>query len=545
MIFRRAAMSDATVPRLLTFAGLPLASWAFALRVWIAVVAALYAAFWLQLEAASSAAVCIGILAFPTRGQAFEKAGFRFLATVIGVAVSIVLVGAFSQTRDLLLLAFAAWIGLCVYGAYVLDGNRAYAAVLSGYTVAIVAIQEIDAPQHLFETGIARGAAITVGIAVIAVVNDLLAAPDRHIGLAGQLANLHGRVCAFARAVTRGEPADPMSTVGLLREITALRSEMPSLATESGSGWNRSAAARSAAVALVAEVHAAHVLAAAPAVAGSALRDWASREVLRRDREAGEALAALTSGTRPAQAWRTPLYRCHRFAVEAGVRAALWLAMASAVFVLGGWSATAVSLTQVAVVVGLGATAPDPRRFTLMALIAGMIAALFAGVLEFPMLDGATEFPLLALALAPFIVGSALLLALPNAAASAAGRLILINLLVILGPSNPPSYNPETFLDVSLFVSLAAVLMVAAQILIPPVSDERRRYWMIDSARRELERLPSPEPARYAPEEAMFRDAVRIAQIAASGGPVAQLEEALRLFDQAGMIRLRKQGLAQ
>jgi uncharacterized membrane protein YccC len=142
-------------------------------------------------------------------------------------------------------------------------------------------------------------------------------------------------------------------------------------------------------------------------------------------------------------------------------------------------------------------------------------------------------------------VGSALLVALPNAAASAAGRLVLINVLVILGPSNPPSYNPETFLDVSLFVSLAAVLMVAAQILIPPVSDERRRSWMIDSARRELERLPSPEPARYAAEEAMFRDAVRIGQIAASGAPVAQMEEALGLFDQAGIIRLCEQERAR
>ncbi len=267
--------------------------------------------------------------------------------------------------------------------------------------------------------------------------------------------------------------------------------------------------------------------------------------MLRRDREAGEALAALTSGARPAHAWRTPLYRCHRFAVEAGVRAALWLAMASAVFVLGGWSATAISLTQVAVVVGLGATAPDPRRFTLLALIAGVIAALCVGVLEFFMLDGATEFPLLALALAPFVVGSALLLAQPNAAASAAGRLILVNLLVILGPSNPQSYNPETFLDVSLFVSLAAVLMMAAQALIPPVSDERRQRWMIDSARRELDRLPPPKRARYAPEEAMFRDAVRVGQIAALGAPATQLGEAFSLFDQAGMIRLREQRLPQ
>ena len=40
-------------------------------------------------------------------------------------------------------------------------------------------------------------------------------------------------------------------------------------------------------------------------------------------------------------------------------------------------------------------------------------------------------------------------------------------------------------------------------------------------------------------------DAVRIGHIAASGGPVAQLEEALGLFDQAGMIRLCQQELAR
>jgi uncharacterized membrane protein YccC len=536
-------MSATTALGPLRFAGLPLASWAFALRVWIAVVVALYGAFWLQLEAASSAAVCVGILAFPTRGQAFEKAGFRFLATVIGVAVSIVLAGAFSQTRDLLLLAFAAWLGLCVYVASISDGNRAYAAVLSGYTVAIVAIQEIDAPQHLFETGIARGAAITVGIAVIAIVNDLLAAPDRHVGLTDQLAKLRARVRDFAHKVTHSEAVDPAPTAALLRDITSLRSEMLSLVTESGSGGNRSAAARGAAVALVAEVHAARLVAEAPAAVNPALHDWASREVWRRDREVGEALAALTSGTRPAHAWRTPLYRCHRFAVEAGARATLWLAMASAAFVLGGWSATAISLTQVAVVIGLGATASDPRRFTLMALIAGLIAALCAGVLEFLILDGATQFPLLALALGPFVVGAALLLARPNAAVSAAGRLILVNVLVILGPSNPQTYNPETFLDVSLFVCLAPVLMVVAQVLIPPVSDERRRRWMIDSARRELERLPSPKRARYAPEEAMFRDAVRVGQIATLGAPATQLSDALKLFDQAGMIRLGERRL--
>src|SRR5260221_10539700 len=176
-------MSITTAPPPRHFAGVPFDSWAFGIRVWVAVVAALYAAFWLQLESASSAAVCVGILAFPTRGQALEKAGYRFFATVIGVVASIAIVGTLSQARDLLLLAFAAWVGLCIYAAGLSDGNRAYAAVLAGYTVAIVAIQQqLDTPLKVFDAGMQRGAAVAVGIAAVAIVNDLLVAPDRHSG---------------------------------------------------------------------------------------------------------------------------------------------------------------------------------------------------------------------------------------------------------------------------------------------------------------------------------------------------------------------------
>jgi uncharacterized membrane protein YccC len=135
--------------------------------------------------------------------------------------VSIVLVGAFSQTRDLLLLAFAAWVGLCIYAATLSDGNRAYAAALSGYTVALLAIQLIDTPQLVFEASVARGAAIAVGIVALAVVNDLLAAPDQHHGLAQKLATLHRRVRDHASAIMRGKATDPAEAAALLRETAA------------------------------------------------------------------------------------------------------------------------------------------------------------------------------------------------------------------------------------------------------------------------------------------------------------------------------------
>jgi fusaric acid resistance family protein len=50
----------------------------------------------------------------------------------------------FLQTDGLLLAIFSAWVGLCVYAAGMLDGNRAYAAALYCVTVALIAIQQID-----------------------------------------------------------------------------------------------------------------------------------------------------------------------------------------------------------------------------------------------------------------------------------------------------------------------------------------------------------------------------------------------------------------
>lgn len=576
-------MSIRTEPSPIAFAGFPVGSWAFALRIWIAILAALYAGFWLQLDAASSAAITVAILALPTRGQAIEKAAFRLIGTIVGVVASIVIVGAFSQTRDLLLAGFAVWIGLCIYAAGLLDGNRAYAAVLSGYTVGLVAMQQIDTPLQVFNAGVQRGAAIAVGIGAVALVNDLLAAPDRHPGVAAQLADLHRRVRAYAKAVLRREAKDPESTAGLMREIATLRSDMSSVATESSSGTVRSTAARGALVTLLAELHAARVLHVLPASLEPAARDrliagldrddverdptmpdaaepavgdamaaavaWASNELRRRDQEVREDLAALRAGKPPRRLWRAPFYRCHRLAAQAGVRAALWLALASVVLVVGGWPTSELSLALVPVVIGLGATSPNPRAFTIMALIATPIAVVLAGVLEFLVLDGADQFQLLALALAPVAIGATLLMTKPSPTLTSLGRLGLIFTLAIISPSNPQSYNPQSYLVASLLICLSVGLLLAAQFLVPPLSDEHRRQMLVSAARRELDDLLRCGAGRYAPEEAMFRDAVRVSQIAGAGSPGPQqrddLEQALGLFDLAAQIRLGIASLAR
>src|SRR5260370_16277057 len=95
-----------------TIVGFPLPNWAFALRIWAAMVVALYAAFWLQLDSASSAAVTVAILALQTRGQAYHKAVYRVLATIVGVAASFVIAGLFPQSRSLFAIRFAGCLRL-------------------------------------------------------------------------------------------------------------------------------------------------------------------------------------------------------------------------------------------------------------------------------------------------------------------------------------------------------------------------------------------------------------------------------------------------
>src|ERR1700743_3267701 len=122
--FRLESVVTTTVDRhSLIFAGLPLDSWGFAVRIWLAVIAALYVSFWLELEAASSAAVTVAILALPSRGQVIEKAGFRLIATAVGLAASIAFVGILAQSGALLLVVFAAWLAICVYVVGLLDGK--------------------------------------------------------------------------------------------------------------------------------------------------------------------------------------------------------------------------------------------------------------------------------------------------------------------------------------------------------------------------------------------------------------------------------------
>jgi hypothetical protein len=58
----------------------------------------------------------------------------------------------------------------------------------------LVAVTQIDSPQNIFSAGVNRGAAIVVGIAALALISDVFAAP-----------NVHTYPSIFARNVFEGD----------------------------------------------------------------------------------------------------------------------------------------------------------------------------------------------------------------------------------------------------------------------------------------------------------------------------------------------------
>lgn len=520
-------------------------------------VLALYAAFWLEIDGASSAATCVAILALPTRGQSFEKAAYRSLATVIGLAASIAIAGLFLQARDLFLVAYAGWLGLCVFAAGMLDGNRAYGAVLSGYTVAIVAVTKIDAPRDVFLTGMNRGAAIAIGIAATALVSDLFAAPNVHTKLLDDLRATRRKVAGFAGRALRDGSAEDEAAASLLKALAALHPEISAAAAEVPGGRARAAAARSIAAALVETVMVARAAAtdAPQSALASALGDAAATATALGDIEAralgapvGEAAALrraalvaeadltaasglddLADGRRPGRTVRLPLYRCRRQAAGKAMRVGLAVALSSGLLIYSSWPSTSISVSLLGILAALGSTSPSTKGFSTAAVLAIPLSVAVAGATEFLVLDGVDAFPLLAIAMAPPVIGACLLASSQDPKMKGIGTLLLVFFPVFLSPSNPQDYSPQSFLIFGLLGTVAALLLALWLVLLPAASDARRRRWLVRSAADDLASA-TRRKGGWRPAEAAYRSADRIGQLAGLGAD-ADTERSSSLAD--------------
>lgn len=180
----------------------------FALKTLLGGGLALWLALRWGLEQPAWALMTAFIVAQPLSGMVVQKGLARLLGTLVGTVMSVLFIGLFAQTPWLFLLALALWLALCTACSTLLRSAWAYAFVLAGYTVAIIALPAVDHPLLVFDQAVARCTEICLGIVCATLTSALLWPLRVEQQLAGQARQAWVSGMQAARASLVGEEQD-------------------------------------------------------------------------------------------------------------------------------------------------------------------------------------------------------------------------------------------------------------------------------------------------------------------------------------------------
>jgi uncharacterized membrane protein YccC len=556
---------------------------AFTLRVLAAFAIAYYAAYWLELDSPASAGTTVLIVADASRGAIISKSLWRVVGSVVGAIAAIGLVALFAQAPVLFVFALALWIGLCTAVASLLRYNRGYAAVLSGYTVALVAFGAIGDPERIFDLAAARLAVVIIGVlsamvvsmitdpgpgsravenrviglieATARLISDALAAPDlaaaraarsrvaAEIGASDQLLEF---VVVEDAVIGRYAPDLRLALAELfaaltggLRAVELLRREQPEHAralrlvlANMASDLRTIPAAE-----LLGELAACR---ADLAMAADQCRDVPALAALDQAADLlAQFAAALVSldavqRRRPRRTTvRLRFYVNPVTALRNGLRATIAMSIGGLFWIISQWTSGPAMLTLLGPICALLALT-DSAAAGSIAFFKGVLLAIAAGFLcTYGILPRISGFPLLMFVFLPFLVPAILATRAPRTAGIARAFLIFFNTAV--GATNPMRFNLAASLNTYLAFAIGGFCAVLAfRVLLPPNPIAEARV-LAHSIRNEVQRVARARrvPPRLVYEHLQHQKLLRISRrlaanpaqrvVATSNGAVAVL----------------------
>ncbi|QGP79570.1 FUSC family protein [Sphingobium sp. CAP-1] len=174
--------------------GLPAAL--FSVKCFAAAMLALFVALSIGLERPYWAFLTSYIVAQPMAGAVISKALFRAIGTLTGAIFAVAIVPPLVNAPELLSLAMASWLALCVFVSLLDRSPRSYMFVLAGYTACLIVFPDVDSPQTIFTVAALRVQEILIGIACGSLIHGVV--------LPGSITNmLLARVAAMLRDAER------------------------------------------------------------------------------------------------------------------------------------------------------------------------------------------------------------------------------------------------------------------------------------------------------------------------------------------------------
>ncbi|WP_341992434.1 FUSC family protein, partial [Azorhizobium sp. AG788] len=507
----------------------------FSLKTFAGAMLALFIALKFGLEKPYWAMGTAYIVSQPLSGALSSKSAYRAAGTVLGAVMAVICVPALVNAPELLSLALALWVGLCLAVSLLDRTPRAYVFMLAGYTAAIIGFPSVADPSAVFETAVARVEEILLGIACAGLIGHLVF--PRHVGpvIAGRMDAWLKDAGALALGALAGEVGeeprkrrarlafdaselhglavhldyDGSELRGTTRQLQALRGRMLLLLPLLASIGDRVAALKAeglppalaevlAGIAAWTEaaeaadpMEAARLRAAladlkpepSPALDWRALQTLYLLDRLRLFMDLREECRALWAAVRAGRSGLpalgtnrrlpppAPVHRDVSLALLSGAAASLSILLCCAFWIASGWPEGAGAAQMAAISASLMAGFDDPVP-ALLSFIRGTLVALVAVcVYQFAVLPGLDGFPLLVAALALYLVPCGTLLAIPAWAGT--GMALAVNFSVLIGIQERFSADFASFLNGNLAAVAAMGLSAVVLALVRSMGTER------------------------------------------------------------------------
>ncbi|SNT04500.1 Uncharacterized membrane protein YccC [Sphingomonas laterariae] len=146
----------------------------FSLKCFLAAMLALYVSLRIGLPRPYWSLTTAYIVAQPLAAAVLSKAVFRVIGTITGAMMAVIMVPRLVNAPELLTLAFAGWLGLCVFVSLMDRTPRSYMFVLAGYSACIIGLPSVGAPEEIFTIASLRVQEITIGILCASLVHGVL-----------------------------------------------------------------------------------------------------------------------------------------------------------------------------------------------------------------------------------------------------------------------------------------------------------------------------------------------------------------------------------
>jgi uncharacterized membrane protein YccC len=178
----------------------------FSVKSYAAAMLAVYLALSIGLDRPYWAFLTAYIVAQPLAGAVLSKAFYRIVGTFAGAVMAVAMVPLLVQSPELMTLAIAAWLALCVFVSLLDRTPRSYMFVLSGYTAVLIALPTFEHPQAIFTVASLRVQEILLGILCGSLVHAVVLPESVTTFLLGRIEGILADAERWSRDTLRAEP---------------------------------------------------------------------------------------------------------------------------------------------------------------------------------------------------------------------------------------------------------------------------------------------------------------------------------------------------